>query len=168
LISYHDTISTHSAGQRRIMFNNDPSGTMNSIEGSGTNPGDQPFEGATATLQDIIDGGHAIYIGGSSGSSSENGIGNLPYIKNKTNFNGRLPDAILAIGPDPNNWDKLMHLDEYLKDEGIFYKSNDAGFMFNDDATGTMKSHSGTHTLPNGTNTTIQDMIDAGRAMYYG
>ena len=74
----------------------------------------------------------------------------------------------MAIGPDPNNWDKLMHLDEYLKDTGIFYKSNDAGFMFNDDPTGTMKSHSGTHTLPNGTNTTIQDMIDAGRAMYYG
>ena len=53
-----------------------------------------PYEGANASLQQIVEGGHGVYYGHRSGTE---GAGNLSVIKARAEqFYTELPDAIVA------------------------------------------------------------------------
>lgn len=172
-ITYHDEFNDTAY---RITFNNDTTGTFKSNTASVYAT---PHEGSTASLQNIIDGGHAIYHGQKSGTS---GAGSLSVIKSATdNFYTELPDAIVAT--HVGGFETIMRLKfaKSLTDQSngknFYYEArfstgdSDYIMAFKDDTDGTFMGHAGnTDNFPadGSMDQTLRWYIENGRAIYNG
>ena len=135
---------------------------------AGGNIGYNPYEGANASLQQIIDGGHAIYYGEKSGTS---GAGSLSTIKNKSTFASDLPDAIVTV---QGGGEYILRLNR-ITDDYFDYMHEDYGtagtdsrwIHFTNDDVGSSRTQSDFFTGSMSDNN-LQWFIENGRAIYNG
>ena len=162
-----------------VNFNNNPAGdgwTKNA------NHLQSPIDGVAApTLQQLIDGGHVVYLGQKSGTS---GAGSLSYLKSLANssanggFYTELPDAIVSeYSSDTNNGVFKLHQVTPSATVGgtgweVVYRmeafsSGDYYMGYRLDADGTLVEHAKvTHANP--TTKNLRWYIENGRALYHG
>ena len=173
VISYHDE---YNDSGYRIDFNNDTTGTFKTNIASAYA---RPYEGSTASLQDIIDGGHAIFHGQKSGTS---GAGSLSVIKSAAdNFYTELPDAIVATTHTGLQSIMRLKFAKSLTDQSdgqnFYYEARltasvfDYVMVFKDDTDGTFMGHTGqTDNFPvdGSMDQTLRWYIENGRAIYNG
>ena len=180
-IAYYDK----RADGKRYVFNLDGS---HNTDTNGTNTTYVPFEGSTASLQDIIDGGHAVFHGQKSGTS---GVGSLSVMKAKSEeFYTELPDAIVAT--TNNGFEAVLRLKfantitNRTNGENFWYEArvdttagvtglsgitSDYIMIFKDDTDGTFMGHSGQTDQMASDGSMDQNLrwfIENGRAIYNG
>ena len=153
-----------------VNFNNNPAGDGWTKSGSHIQ---SPIDGVAApTLQQLIDGGHVVYLGQKSGTS---GVGSLAHTKSlHTGFYTELPDAILIqeTDTDPGNvWESCARL-SYIHHGGhrVSYRSDDnyrIEFDTTNDSDGpAVTSSTATQNLD--TSHTLRWYVENGRAIYNG
>jgi hypothetical protein len=144
-------------------FNNDATGS-----GASQNYVWGFFDGATS-LQDIIDGGHAIFHGQKSGTS---GAGSLSVIKSVSNFYTDLPDEIVCL----NGTSEVMLRLTYLTDTYIQYIAEDHGtassdyrfIKFDNTSTGDFSAKNTVYWTTTMSDNPLRWYIENGRALYHG
>jgi hypothetical protein len=137
-----------------VSFYNNPTG--NGLRHKDSNIS---LEDDATSLQQVIDSGNAIYNGQRSGTS---GVGGLTVIKGMSEFAGNLPDAIVVSSGSSKSVCRLYNISA----SHIWYcdVSKYIGFL---------NSSAGTYGTTNSSvfvqeYNSIQEYIDAGRALYYG
>ena len=152
----------------QVYFNNNPDGDGWTKNGSHIQ---SPIDGvASPTLQQLIDGGHVVYIGQKSGTS---GVGSLAHTKSlHSGFYTELPDAILIQETDADSsetWTSVAKL-SYMEHGGyrVSYRSDDnyrIEFDTTNDSDGpAVTSASGTQNLD--TSHPLRWYVENGRAIY--
>ena len=139
-----------------------------------------PYEGANASLKQIVEGGHGVYYGHKSGTA---GVGNLSVIKARAEqFYTELPDAIVATAK--SNYEIILPLKlaigatSQTNGQNFVYEARlDAGsarnsdyiIVFRDDDKGTFEGHAGhTDNFASSMEQHLRWFIENGRALYYG
>ena len=163
-------------------FTNDSVGSRNGGSSAGGNTSFVPYEGVNASLQDIIDGGHAIYHGqrsGTNGAGANSGIKAHANTSANGGFYTELPDAIWGgindtytgiarlhwVKPNTNargtntgdhsTWEVIYRV-ESLDSGDYFY-----GFFLDNDGT-----PSGSSKVGRNTDWTLREFIENGHALY--
>ena len=157
-------------GAYRINFNNNPAGNGWEVKGSGGAAHIlSPIDGVSApTIQQFIDNGYAIFHGQKSGTS---GAGSLSTIKNRSNFESDLPDAIVV---EQGGGEYILRLNR-ITDDYFDYMHEDYGagdtaarwIHFTNGGVGSSRTRSGFFTGPMSLNS-LQFFIENGRAIYNG
>jgi hypothetical protein len=162
----------------QVTFFKDGAGALSTIVSGFT-----PYEGTTASLQQIVEGGHGVYYGhksGTAGAGSLNDIKSLVSSSPNGGFYTELPDAIYCdVTNQTPTFSGVFRL-HYVKpnaqsggtDWEIIYRaefsSKDFSLRFLADKDGTNVSPSGDGATSTMANNKLRWFIEHGRALYYG
>ena len=180
-IAYYDK----RADGKRYVFNLDGSHAT-----TGSNTSYFPYEGATASLQEIIDGGHAIFHGQKSGTG---GLGSLSLIKSLVNqsanggFYTEIPDAIaVSLTSTNTSYNAILYLDLVKPNStagtasgatweiiyrGTYSPTTDLSIRFHADNDGTQvvtNGYTGFNSPTSDITNNLRWYIENGRALYFG
>jgi hypothetical protein len=164
-IIYCDTYGDDGASRGyRVTFNNNATGDGWTVYGSHFI---SPINGVTSpTLQQLIDAGHAIYLGQKSGTS---GAGSLSVIKSASDFYTDLPDAIVH---EYSGVQFILNI-AHVETDYVCYRFEDHGdgstqdrrIYFSNDADGTPDTTLTIHFTALGN---LRWYVENGRALYHG
>ena len=121
-----DYFDEYGEGPYRISFNNDGTGTF--LDNSGTSYLEF-YEGVEPSLQDIIDGGNAIFLGRMSGGSSKwsENAGNIGYTSGNVGIGTTSPNTVLHVTSPVGNGDGTVFIENTLADYGMGLKVKGGG-----------------------------------------
>ena len=137
-----------------VSFYNNPTGNGLRYKDSNIS-----FEDNATSIQQVIDSGNAIYNGQRSGTL---GVGVINAIKDASNFSGALPDAIVGSLTSSKAVFRLYNIaSDYIWycdiNTYLGFHNNPLGGFYNANSSYFTQEYN-----------SIQEYIDAGRALYYG